>query len=115
MDYVEISAGGARVAGRSSSWRQKILRPRKQTEGEQVVLVQRQIVVDNSVSTCNMAYSLFRMSDEMRERIAAIIEFSRVTLHYTYIPLIVYLGYTRSNPKPDLLRYWNKTPEATVL
>ena len=52
-----------------------------------------------------MAYSIFRLSDETRERITAIIEFSRVTLHYTYIPLIVYLGYTRSNPRPELLRY----------
>lgn len=56
------------------------------------------------VNKVNMAYSFFRFSDETRERIATIIEFSRVTLHYTYIPLIVYLGYTRSSPRPDLLR-----------
>ena len=48
---------------------------------------------------------MFRISEETKERLAAIIELSRITLHYTYIPLIVYLGYTRSNPKPDLLRY----------
>jgi hypothetical protein len=31
--------------------------------------------------------SWFRLSDETRERLATLIEFSRVTLHYTYIPL----------------------------
>ncbi|XTI92110.1 Tom7-domain-containing protein, partial [Cenococcum geophilum] len=39
-----------------------------------------------------------------QERIARIIDVSRITLHYGYLPLILYLGYTRSEPRPSLIR-----------
>lgn len=39
-----------------------------------------------------------------QERIARIIDVSRVAIHYGYLPLILYLGYTRSEPKPSLIR-----------
>jgi len=32
-------------------------------------------------------------------------DFSRIAIHYGYLPLIIYLGYTRSNPRPSLIRY----------
>ncbi|KAF2206832.1 hypothetical protein CERZMDRAFT_52321, partial [Cercospora zeae-maydis SCOH1-5] len=40
-----------------------------------------------------------------QERIARVIDLSRVAIHYGYLPLIIYLGYTRSNPRPTLIRY----------
>jgi import receptor subunit TOM7 len=39
-----------------------------------------------------------------QERIARIIDVSRVAIHYGYLPLILYLGYSRSEPKPSLIR-----------
>lgn len=40
-----------------------------------------------------------------QERIARIIDVSRVAIHYGYLPLILYLGYSQSQPKPSLIRY----------
>ncbi|EMF11965.1 Tom7-domain-containing protein [Sphaerulina musiva SO2202] len=45
------------------------------------------------------------LSEESKERIARVIDLSRVAIHYGYLPLIIYLGYTRSNPRPSLIRY----------
>jgi import receptor subunit TOM7 len=39
-----------------------------------------------------------------QERIARIIDVSRVAIHYGYLPLILYLGYSHSEPKPSLIR-----------
>ncbi|EMC97404.1 hypothetical protein BAUCODRAFT_69055 [Baudoinia panamericana UAMH 10762] len=46
-----------------------------------------------------------QFSEETKERITRIIDFSRVAIHYGYLPLIIYLGYTRSNPRPSLIRF----------
>ncbi|KAF2841720.1 Tom7-domain-containing protein [Patellaria atrata CBS 101060] len=43
-------------------------------------------------------------SEETKERIARIIDVSRIAIHYGYLPLILYLGYTRSEPRPSLIR-----------
>lgn len=40
----------------------------------------------------------------IQERITRVIDFSRIAIHYGYLPLIIYLGYTRSNPRPSLIR-----------
>jgi import receptor subunit TOM7 len=40
----------------------------------------------------------------LQERIARIIDVSRVAIHYGYLPLILYLGYSNSEPKPTLIR-----------
>lgn len=48
--------------------------------------------------------SSLRPSEEVRDRLASLLEIGRITLHYGYIPLILYLGYTRSSPRPELLR-----------
>jgi len=39
-----------------------------------------------------------------QERITRVIDVSRIAIHYGYLPLIIYLGYTRSNPRPSLIR-----------
>ncbi|CAP73728.1 uncharacterized protein PODANS_2_10880 [Podospora anserina S mat+] len=47
---------------------------------------------------------MFRLSEESKERIGKLIEISRVALHYGYLPFILYLGYTRSDPRPSMVR-----------
>ncbi|KAL2106995.1 hypothetical protein VUR80DRAFT_5840 [Thermomyces stellatus] len=48
--------------------------------------------------------AVLNLSDESKERIGRIMDISRVAIHYGYIPLILYLGYTRSEPRPSLIR-----------
>lgn len=43
-------------------------------------------------------------ANALQERIARVIDVSRVAIHYGYLPLILYLGYSRSEPKPSLIR-----------
>ncbi|EAT83440.2 hypothetical protein HBI56_116630 [Parastagonospora nodorum] len=50
---------------------------------------------------------MFTISEESKERIARIIDVSRVAIHYGYLPLILYLGYARSEPKPSLIRLFS--------
>lgn len=45
----------------------------------------------------------------LQERIARIIDVSRIAIHYGYLPLILYLGYSQSQPKPSLIRYARQT------
>ncbi|VUC36860.1 unnamed protein product [Clonostachys rosea] len=47
---------------------------------------------------------MFALSEESKERIVKLIDVSRVAIHYGYLPLILYLGYTRSNPRPSVIR-----------
>ncbi|KAG9198393.1 hypothetical protein G6514_010237 [Epicoccum nigrum] len=47
---------------------------------------------------------MFSLSEESKERIARIIDVSRVAIHYGYLPLILYIGYSQSQPKPSLIR-----------
>ncbi|EYB27587.1 hypothetical protein FG05_13128 [Fusarium graminearum] len=47
---------------------------------------------------------MFALSEESKERIAKLIDVSRVAIHYGYLPLILYLGYTRSEPRPSVIR-----------
>ncbi|KAF9006622.1 TOM7 family-domain-containing protein [Cyathus striatus] len=44
-------------------------------------------------------------SEDTKERIAKVIEIGRTVLHYGWIPFIIYVGYTRSNPQPSLIKY----------
>ncbi|KAF2490367.1 Tom7-domain-containing protein [Mytilinidion resinicola] len=47
------------------------------------------------------------LSEESKERIARIIDVSRVAIHYGYLPLILYLGYTHSEPRPSIIRLFS--------
>ncbi|TKW57613.1 Mitochondrial FAD carrier protein FLX1 [Colletotrichum tanaceti] len=47
---------------------------------------------------------MFTLSEESKERIGRIIEISRIAIHYGYLPLVLYLGYTRSEPRPPFIR-----------
>ncbi|KAJ5566962.1 Tom7-domain-containing protein [Penicillium sp. DV-2018c] len=48
---------------------------------------------------------MVQFSEETKERASKVIDISRVAIHYGYLPLIIYLGYTYSSPKPSLFRY----------
>ncbi|KAF9266341.1 Tom7-domain-containing protein [Marasmius fiardii PR-910] len=43
-------------------------------------------------------------SEDTKERIAKVVDVSRTILHYGWIPLIIYVGFTRSNPQPSLIK-----------
>ncbi|KZT32670.1 Tom7-domain-containing protein [Sistotremastrum suecicum HHB10207 ss-3] len=43
-------------------------------------------------------------SEETKERIIKAIDLGRTVLHYGWIPFIIYVGYTRSNPQPSLIK-----------
>ncbi|TFY66493.1 hypothetical protein EVG20_g4594 [Dentipellis fragilis] len=42
-------------------------------------------------------------SEETKERIIRAVEYGHTVLHYGWIPFIIYVGYTRSNPQPSLI------------
>jgi len=42
-------------------------------------------------------------SDENKERISKAIDLGRTVIHYAWIPVIIYVGYTRSKPQPSLI------------
>ncbi|KAI9000786.1 Tom7-domain-containing protein [Trametes punicea] len=43
-------------------------------------------------------------SEETKERIIKAVDLVRVVAHYAWIPFIIYVGYTRSNPQPSLIK-----------
>ncbi|RKU45029.1 hypothetical protein DL546_005027 [Coniochaeta pulveracea] len=58
----------------------------------------------HSVQAVFATVKMFALSEETKERISKIIEISRVAIHYGYLPFILYLGYTRSEPRPPVIR-----------
>ncbi|TDL29859.1 Tom7-domain-containing protein [Rickenella mellea] len=48
--------------------------------------------------------SLFTVSDDTKEKLAKGIDVSRLILHYGWVPFVIYIGYTRSNPQPSLIK-----------
>ncbi|KAI8805564.1 hypothetical protein BJ742DRAFT_820064 [Cladochytrium replicatum] len=44
------------------------------------------------------------MKEETRERIYKLFDFTKRVVHIGFIPLIIFLGYTRSVPRPSLIR-----------
>ncbi|TFY56579.1 hypothetical protein EVJ58_g7552 [Rhodofomes roseus] len=44
-------------------------------------------------------------SEETKERIIKAVELGRTVIHYGWIPFIIYIGYSRSNPQPSLIKY----------
>ncbi|KII95032.1 hypothetical protein PLICRDRAFT_169724 [Plicaturopsis crispa FD-325 SS-3] len=43
-------------------------------------------------------------SEETKERITKAVDIGRTVLHYAWIPLIIYVGFTRSSPQPSLIK-----------
>ncbi|KAI8912893.1 hypothetical protein BC831DRAFT_408178 [Entophlyctis helioformis] len=44
------------------------------------------------------------MQDETRDRIYRVFALVKRAVHIGFIPLVIYLGYTRSFPRPSLLK-----------
>ncbi|KAJ9117242.1 hypothetical protein QFC20_000387 [Naganishia adeliensis] len=45
------------------------------------------------------------LSDETKDRINAAIGVGKNIVVYGWIPFVLYVGYTRSNPQPNLIKY----------
>ncbi|KAI9574795.1 hypothetical protein HD554DRAFT_2010292 [Boletus coccyginus] len=43
-------------------------------------------------------------SEETKERILKVVDLGRTVLHYGWIPMIIYFGYTRSSPQPMFIK-----------
>ncbi|KAL9934112.1 hypothetical protein V8E36_007194 [Tilletia maclaganii] len=43
-------------------------------------------------------------SDETKERIGRLLDISKNVIHYGWVPFVLYVGWTRSNPQPSLIR-----------
>ncbi|KAM0792702.1 hypothetical protein ACM66B_002482 [Microbotryomycetes sp. NB124-2] len=44
------------------------------------------------------------MSEDSKELIARSIEFGKSVVHYGWVPLILFVGWSSSNPKPNLIK-----------
>ncbi|KAF9378577.1 hypothetical protein CPB97_009486 [Podila verticillata] len=44
------------------------------------------------------------MQEETKEKILKVTEVVKTVVHYGFIPFVIYLGFTRSDPKPSLIR-----------
>ncbi|KAI9331822.1 Tom7-domain-containing protein [Zopfochytrium polystomum] len=44
------------------------------------------------------------MHEETRDRIMKVLDFGKRVIHIGFIPFILYLGFTRSVPRPSFLR-----------
>ncbi|RIA91258.1 Tom7-domain-containing protein [Glomus cerebriforme] len=44
------------------------------------------------------------MREETKEKILKATEIAKTIIHWGFIPFILYLGFSRSNPKPSLIR-----------
>ncbi|CAI7591251.1 Tom7-domain-containing protein [Penicillium manginii] len=58
---------------------------------------------------------MVQLSEETKERVSKVIDISRVAIHYGYLPLIIYLGYSYSEPKPSLFKYVRSDPTRASL
>ncbi|KAK9461276.1 Tom7-domain-containing protein [Lipomyces oligophaga] len=45
----------------------------------------------------------FSLSEETRERLARAVEGSQVIFRYGFIPLVIYLGWSSTFPRPSLI------------
>ncbi|KAJ3298492.1 hypothetical protein HDU79_010228 [Rhizoclosmatium sp. JEL0117] len=44
------------------------------------------------------------ISEETRDRITKFFGFAKKALHVAFIPLVLYIGFTSSSPRPSFLR-----------
>ncbi|KAJ3390209.1 hypothetical protein HDU92_000617 [Lobulomyces angularis] len=44
------------------------------------------------------------MNEETREKIFKLIDYTRRLIHVAFIPLVLYIGITRTTPRPSLFR-----------
>ncbi|KAI3638341.1 hypothetical protein MIR68_003952 [Amoeboaphelidium protococcarum] len=44
------------------------------------------------------------MKDTRNDIVQRVVQFGAWAFHYGFIPFLLYLGYTKSNPKPSIMR-----------
>lgn len=54
----------------------------------------------------------FSVTDETKERISRVFDAGRVALHYGWIPLVIYIGWSQSTPRPNFLKLLSPLPSA---
>ncbi|EPX74161.1 mitochondrial TOM complex subunit Tom7 [Schizosaccharomyces osmophilus] len=48
-----------------------------------------------------------QLTEESKERLIKVFNVGKTVTHYGWIPFILWLGYTQSSPKPQLMRVIN--------
>lgn len=59
-----------------------------------------------------MATYQLTLSDETKERINTLLDYSRTVAHYGFIPFILYLGWKASPTRPSLFNLLSPFPSA---
>ncbi|ODV79059.1 Tom7-domain-containing protein [Suhomyces tanzawaensis NRRL Y-17324] len=54
----------------------------------------------------------FTLSDESKERIIKVLDYSKTVAHYGFIPFVLYLGWSTSPTKPSLFGLLSPFPTA---
>lgn len=52
------------------------------------------------------------VTDETKERISRVLDAGRVALHYGWIPLVLYIGWSQSSPRPNAMKLLSPLPNA---
>ncbi|KAL6450469.1 TOM7 Mitochondrial import receptor subunit TOM7 [Candida maltosa Xu316] len=52
------------------------------------------------------------LSDESKERIIKLLDYSKTVAHYGFIPFVLYLGWSASANKPSILNLLSPFPSA---
>ncbi|ODQ78975.1 hypothetical protein BABINDRAFT_38298 [Babjeviella inositovora NRRL Y-12698] len=49
----------------------------------------------------------YELSEESKERVVKVLDAARTVAHYGWIPFVLYLGWTSTNPtqRPSLIKY----------
>lgn len=50
------------------------------------------------------------LSDESKERISSLLDYSKTISHYGFIPLVLYLGWSSTPSRPGLLNLLSPFP-----
>ncbi|CAI5760419.1 unnamed protein product [Candida verbasci] len=54
----------------------------------------------------------FTLSDESKERILKVLDYSKTIAHYGFIPFVLYLGWSATSNKPSILSLLSPFPSA---
>ncbi|RLV91189.1 Mitochondrial import receptor subunit TOM7 [Spathaspora sp. JA1] len=54
----------------------------------------------------------FTLSDESKERIIKLLDFSKTIAHFGFIPFVLYLGWSSSSNKPSIFNLLSPFPSA---
>lgn len=59
-----------------------------------------------------MSGSYLALSDESKERIVKLLDYSKTIAHYGFIPFVLYLGWTATPNRPSLFNILSPFPSA---